>query len=398
LRQNNAEMAMQIEHLVTETHELKHKLKVSKSQGKFALAKIMKKCPVGMHRSAPAPMPNHQELKMPWSLTHTATRHKQKRGSWQPLDTIRGLFDNLKSLTGGTGLTVEESPRSYASAGTVGQLHRDVVELFKELKQTHVRLGKSEEVKSRLQDHLQAMQEKVVAMEEEAAKEQQQLNAFATNEQSLDQQLDDIKRNPSADDARGKIQSSAEGEAERESKVKIEAEKLHEEAERRLQEYSQEINKLLAENEKLQGAIEASKAQQQTEQTKLVNMQNSIQEGNGTAAKLQEESLKLKEAEATTRKREVEEDNELMASASQDQRCVDWTTKLEAKLKHVLQSKKDDATLCHSSILGLHKERVSLKDGNAKMHAEIKKLKRHAQDMQRQGDETLATLNSCLGL
>lgn len=396
LRQKNADMSMQIEQLVAEAHELNHKLKVSKTQTKTVLAKIMKKCPRSHHRSAH--VAHHEEVKMPWSLTHTATTHKQKRSSWFPgEETIRGLFDHIKSLS--SGIPMERVPRSYASAGTAGQLHRDVVGLTEALKQTHVRLGQGEEVKSHLEAHLQAVQEKVLAMEEEAAKDEQNLKSFAAEEQSLDQQLAAYRNVKPSDDSDSLNEGqAASSQAEREAKVKEEVEKLHNEADRRMQESDKEVNRLKAENEKIQEAIEASQTRQQTEQSKLLNLKDSILQGNNTAAKLQQEESKLEKAEAYVKQKEVDEDNALTAAAAHDERCVEWTGKLEAKLKRVLLAKKDDATLCHDSILGLHKERMSLKDGNAKMHAELKNLKRHSEEMQRKGDETLATLNSCLGL
>jgi len=186
-------------------------------------------------------------------------------------------------------------------------------------------------------------------------------------------------------------------ETEKEANVKGEAEKLHQEAERRLQQSSQEIDRLKIENDKLQATIDASKARQPSEEDQLQNLQNKIVDSNQTASKLMTESEKLKQSEALAKQKEASEDNALMASAGQDERCVEWTTKLEAKLKHVLQGKKDDANLCHNSILGLHKERMALKDGNAKMHAEFKNLKKKAAESQKQGDDTLAELNSCLG-
>jgi len=184
LRQRNAEMVKQVEKLTVETHQLKHKFKVTKLQEKTAISKIMKKCPTGMHRLAPAH--THDGVKMPWSLTHTATRHKQKKGSWFPgEEAFRGLYNHFKALSGG----IPTSSRSYASAGTAGQLHRDVIELKKEMQQTHVRLGRVEEMKGTMDAHLQALKTKVADMEAAATRDQQQLDDLTADEQNLDQQL-----------------------------------------------------------------------------------------------------------------------------------------------------------------------------------------------------------------
>lgn len=395
LREKNADMVRQVERLAAETHELKHRLKMAKAQEKTAIMKIMKKCP-SSHQNLPVEI-HHQELKMPWSLAHTATRHQQKKGQWFPgEDTIRGFFHHLKDLSS----SIRAESRSYASAGTQGQYHKDMHELRREMKQTHVRLGQSAELKSNLEAHLQAIKEKVVAMEEEANKDQQKLDDFAAQEQRLDQQLAATHSDsqPPADQGmRGDLQVSAEDEAQKEEKVKMESAKLHQEADRRLQESKEQIAKLKDQNDKLNDAIAASKARQPAEQTKLLNVQNANQQSNTTAEQLRQKEDQMRQEEADAKQKEQAEDNALMESAGKDERCAQWTSQLESKLKHVLKLKKDDASLCHNSILGLHKERINLKDGNAKMHTELKHLKQHAQEMQRQGDETLATLNSCLG-
>lgn len=387
LRQRNAEMSTQVEKLAHEAHVLKHRLKVTKLQEKFAREKIAKKCPTGTQRQTTAN--RHLQIKMPWSLTHTATRHMQKKGTWFPgEDTIRGLFDHFKTM--GDQFVLERTPRSYATAGTVGQLHRDVVELNREVKQTHVRLGRVQEVKVNLDEHYQALRAKVAAMEESAARDQQQLNTLAADENVLDQKLAQARQSQSATIAQV-------SEADQETKVKEETDKLHQVAQQRLHDASQEVNRLKKENDQLQANIDALTEKQPTEVTQLQNLQKSIEDGKDTATNLEKEKVKLREEADDFKQKAASYNDKLMDSSSKDEQCVEWTTKLEAKLKHVLAGKKDDATLCHSSILGLHKERVGWKDGIGKMHSEIKKLKRKAEEMQRKGDETLATLNSCLG-
>jgi len=392
LRQQNADMARQVEKLTVETHDLKHRLKVTKSQEKFALAKITKKCPAATHNKM-APRITHNEVEMPWSLTHTATRHQQRKGTWFPgEETIKGLFDHFKSLAGGIG--IEAAPRSYASAGTQGQLHRDVVELNKEVKETRARLGKVAEVKANLGQHLQALKVKVAAMEDAASNDQQQLDALAANEQSFDQQIAAFHTTQSQisdNDA------NIADQTDKESKVQTEATKLHEEAERRLEESTQEINQLKAENEKMQTTIEGFQARKEKEEGKLKSLQDANLQNNETVTKMQQDESRLQKEGEEAKEKAASEDNALMVSAEKDQRCVEWSDKLEAKLKHVLQAKKEDATLCHNSILGLHKERMKWKQSIGKMVTELKNLKQQGKENQRKGDDTLTTLNSCLG-
>jgi DNA repair exonuclease SbcCD ATPase subunit len=394
LRQRNAEMAEQVQKLAHEAHVLKHRFKVTKLQEKFAREKIMKTCPTGIHGSGTAS--SHQQIKMPWSLTHTATRHKQKKGAWFPgEDTIKGLFDHFKSL--GDHFILENTPRSYASAGTQGQLHRDVSELHRELKQTHVRLGRVHEVKGSLGEHYQAMRTKVTAMADAATKEQQLLDDLASNEQILDRKLAAVRETQRQKQKEEVAEAVGKDETDKESKVKEESEKLHQEAERRLNDSSAEIDRLKPENGQMQANVDAMNEKLPKLELELQNMQQSIKDGTDTATKLESEKVKLQEEENALKQKATSYDDKILDSSTKDEQCVEWTTKLEGKLKHVLQGKKDDGMLCHNSILGLHKERVSWKDGITKMHSEIKNLKRKTEEIQRKADENLATLNSCLG-
>lgn len=420
LRQRNAELALEVEELTSELRQLHHDKKMTVSRTKFTVNKIKHHCrATPAHNQKDASVSHHRHAKtsegvatMPWSLTHTGTRHKMQSHYFPGEGMFKGITDYFSrgsSAVAAVGDYLRKIPvLSNPAEEKENQVKQGLKEIEDNLIDSRVRLGKNKEAGRSLEEHFQALTARVAQQKAEAEADAAALDQAAKTEQDLDKQIanakaafqkkvDEFKREHTVETVKGEVQSESSAEIMQREQVQNVSRSLHAEVERRMNESARKVETLKAQNYQLQTQIDETKAGMPDKRSRIESLKTRIANLTSTSKTLTDYKEHLLREESSEETRVAKEDQELMAMAGQLETCDDWGRKIEKKLNKVIQSKKDDAQLCHKSILGLHSERVKLKQELHKQHMELKHQKQEAASLQKEGDSTLEMLNQCLG-
>lgn len=415
LRQRNAELAMQVEELTGEMNQLRHDKAMTRWRTKFQVSKIRRECPappkamIGAAEGRPDARPH--ELRgsrlrsLPWSLTHTATRHRSNRnrastdGQWpdfsSAFESVKGMVSEFRE-----GLpSVESFYNPIADKENEEKLAAQIKHVQAHLKDTRVRLGQNKEARISLEEHIEALKKRIHEQELDAAEDEKTLaktvEAVATADHDLSNAKAEMLRRGIQQVVSG-IPDSTRAAVTQEETVKISSAKLHAEVAKRTEEAQKRLVALKAETAELQKRIDTINQRVPSE---LANIDDiAKQNANSTAmlSSLRSEDETLQDKEVAAEAKAQKEDVQLVASAGQQERCMDWGRKLEARLRKVRGTSSTDNKLCHNTILSLHNERMKSKQKNAKLHKELKARKKAIVELTAQADENMKTLNACL--
>lgn len=400
LRQQNAELALQVEEMTSELRQLQHDKKMTMWRSKFTVSKIKRQCSDSPVEEDSAALDARNAkvtagvAMMPWSLTHTATRHKM-----QSKFPGEGMFKDITNYfhDGSTAVqAVSNYLRKIPVLGKVQEMKKkedeELEKIQAALKDARVRLGRNKEARHGLEDHYNALVGRIAQAKTQAESENAAMEQAVKAEHDLDKEIDKVKQLLNE-----KARTQYEQSPKRQAEVQNVSRSLHAEVERRMNESAKMLETLKTQNYQIQTAIEESNARQADKQMRVQNLKKSTVNMTAKLGALNTAKQNLMHEERDEEKRVALEDRQLMASSGQLESCDDWGKKLEKKLKKVIRSSKDDAKLCHKSILGLHGERVKLKQELHKQYTEIKRQKDNTASMEYKGDESLNMLNHCLG-
>lgn len=410
LRQRNAELALQVEELTSELRQLDHDKKMTAWRTKFTVSKIQRRChamPSDKNEESSIPDDLRVQVKegvaaMPWSLTHTAARHKLKSRFFPGEAMFKGITDYFSAGSS----AVAEVGNYFRKIPVLNNPaeQQPLKEIQDSLKDARVRLGRNKEARRGLEEHYNAIALRIAQLKTDAESDAKALDKAVKAEQDLDKEIAEVKRiikdekatNP-VDRVKDAIKTKYKAESAQTQEVQNVSESLHTEVEHRMNETAKVLETLKKHNYEIQNQIEESKARTPDQQMRIEKVKTKIANLTANIGSLNEQKKDLLHEESDEETRVAKEDQQLMVMSGQLENCDDWGHKLENKLKKVIDSKKDDARLCHKSILGLHNERVMLKQELHKQHTQLKKEKDLAATVQQKGDETLAMLNHCLG-
>jgi hypothetical protein len=202
LRQRNAELALQVEEMTSELRQLQHDKKMTMWRSKFAVSKVKRGCSSAVGEKEDSVAANARNARvtgnvamMPWSLTHTATRHKM-----QSQFPGEGMFKDITNYFS-EGSTAVQAVSSYLRKipvlGKAGQAKKkedeELHKLHVALKDARVRLGRDKEAKRGLEEHYNALVARIAQAKTQADAENQALEQAVKAEQDLDTKIAKIK-------------------------------------------------------------------------------------------------------------------------------------------------------------------------------------------------------------
>lgn len=409
LRQRNAELALQVEEMTSELRQLQHDKKMTLYRTKFTVSKIKRRCsvfPVDKKEDSDGGNVKVREdvAMMPWSLTHTATRHKMQSGfpGEGMFKDIKDYFQHPTSAVEAVGSYLRKIPILGAAKDEKKKADEELKTIQAMLKETRMQLGRNKEARHGLEEHYNAVMARITQTKVEADADAAALEQAMKAERDLDKRIEELKEKTKRKQAEVKNQPIdmdpfAQAQLARSEEVQNVSKTLHDEVARRMNHSDKVLETFKFQNSQMETAIEESKARVPDTKMRIQNLKKSMENITENVNALNKRKAYLLHEENEEESNVAKEDHELIAISGQLETCDEWSQKLEKKVKQVVDSNKVDAKLCHKSLLTLHGERVKLKQELHKESTELKKQKDAAASIGHKGDETLDMLNHCLG-
>lgn len=324
---------------------------------------------------------------MPWLLTHTGTRHRMQVHAGARDQSLPGTMESIYNR-----LTQDmPSISQWTDYNSLqNEQHEAVTEAMvnAELQRTREDLGRAEEEKHQLETRLSEVEGKEAHEESVVQEDEGRLAAEQDHEKALEAEAAEARRVLQQEGASSNLHDGeAHHEMEaarREMEAKLRSQMQANEALRQeLKAEEQLVDKLENKTHELEG-IAGTKAGEETHVRQQMEMEE-------TAAQRRfEEQQKQEEQELN------QEAKRLRGMESAEERCMSWGKRLEAKLQHVLSSRKNDARLCRDSILSLHEERQKLKQEFHHIETQLAAAQHRADAAEKQSGEDQGLLSRCL--
>lgn len=334
---------------------------------------------------------------LPWSLTHAASKHRRTRGS--------GKVPSVGSLAGLYNAPEDTDALSHNKGRSLEEVEAEKRQLEDELSESRASLGKHEEARVHLEETVRALEAQFAHGEQLAAQKKQEISEAETQEKKMEEELMHDKSQLKSQKELIRDQKEALrnelGATIEEEQDKIEQEKhdlltFRNKADAKLRARKVEEKSAKANTVQLQHDLAAAKTEENQVQEKIAKATQENERLKQEVQKLQASKAEVANEERTEEQRLASENERLREEERQEQQCMDWGHRLEARLQRELKDKMNDAKLCRDSILSLHNERLELKGRAEKYKRAIEEAKLHEEEARRSSEENKALLDHCL--